>query len=153
MKLILNGTDDSFDVIALSNLFFPRDGFTEEKGKRLTVTRNGDTFEAVLEWNGTRWQSAHKVYQNLHDGERCAIKRACYDVFSEATGIQSPWGILSGVRPVRFYESLLKIYGEKTEETLRDFYLVTQEKIDLCKQTILHQAQARQQNRSRCFLE
>ena len=148
MKLILKGTDDSFDVIALSNLFFPRDGFTEEKGKRLTVTKSGDTFEAVLEWNGTTWSSAHKVYQNLHDGERCAIKRACYDVFSKATSIQSPWGILSGVRPVRFYESLSQLYGEKTEEILRDFYLVTQEKIDLCKQTILHQAQAQQQNRA-----
>ncbi len=146
MKLILKGTDDSFDVIALSNLFFPRDGFTEEKGKILTVTKSENTFEAVLEWNGKRWKSCHSVDEKLHDGERCAIKRACYDVFSEATSIRSPWGLLSGVRPVRFYETLQGIYGAKTEEIMRDSYLVTNEKIDLCKQTILHQADARRKN-------
>ena len=128
LKLILNNTDDSFDIVALSNLFFPRDGFTEEKGKVLTVTRNGDVFEAVFEWNGTVYRSARKIPAEVHDGERCAIKRAAYDVFSEATGIESPWGLLSGVRPIRFYETLTGIYGDKTEEVMAKHYLVTAEK-------------------------
>ena len=147
LKLILNNTDDSFDIVALSNLFFPRDGFTEEKGKVLTVTRNGDVFEAVFEWNGTVYRSARKIPAEVHDGERCAIKRAAYDVFSEATGIESPWGLLSGVRPIRFYETLTGIYGDKTEEVMAKHYLVTAEKIELCRNTIAHQAEARRNNR------
>ena len=146
MKLILNNTDDSFDVVALSNLFFPRDGFTEEKGKLLTVTRTGNEFEAVFQWNGKQYRSVHTVDAALHDGERCALKRAAYDVFSEATGIVSPWGILSGVRPIRFYQALTEIYGEKTEDVMKTFYLVTSEKIDLCKRTIQRQQAAREAN-------
>ncbi len=143
MKLILNNTEDSFDVIALSSLFFPRDGFTEEKGKILTVTRKDDTFEAILEWKEKQYRAAYKIDPDIHDAERCAIKRTAYDVFSQATGIRSPWGILSGVRPVRFYQTLLGIYGDKTEEIMTEAYLVTKEKIDLCKNTILHQTSAR----------
>lgn len=148
MKLILNGTDDSFDIVALSNLFFPRDGFTEEKGKLLTVTRKENRFEAVFEWNGVCYRSSHAVDPAIHDGERCAIKRAAYDVFSEATGIVSPWGILSGVRPIRFYETLKGIYGDDTEKVMQESYLVTPEKIDLCKRTIQRQTDARQKNRT-----
>ncbi|MBO5214238.1 MAG: coproporphyrinogen dehydrogenase HemZ [Clostridia bacterium] len=147
MKLILNGTDDSFDVVALSNLFFPRDGFTEEKGKILTITRKDDSFEAVFAWKSVLYRSIHKIDPALHDGERCAIKRAAYDVFSEATGIQSPWGILSGVRPIRFYETLTGIYGERTDSVLEKSYLVTPEKIDLCKKTLLGQKKAKEENR------
>jgi len=147
LKLILNNTDDSFDVIALSNLFFPRDGFTEEKGKILTISRMEDRFEATLEYNGKRYFSASRIPPEVHDGERCAIKRAAYDVFSEATGIRSPWGLLSGVRPIRFYETLTGIYGEKTEDIMKGHYLVTPEKIELCKQTIARQEAARAENR------
>lgn len=146
MELILHNTEDSFDVIALSNLFFPRDGFTEKKGKTLTVTKKENSFEAVFEWDGSIYRSESMIPDGIHDGERCAIKRAAYDVFSAATGIQSPWGLLSGVRPIRFYETLLGIYGNNTERVMRDYYLVTDEKIELCKNTIAHQEQARNQN-------
>lgn len=148
MELILHNTDDSFDIIALSNLFFPRDGFTEKKGKTLTVTRTEDTFEAVFDWNGRIYHSAQAIPAGIHDGERCAIKRAAYDVFSAATGITSPWGLLSGVRPIRFYETLTGIYGDKTERIMADYYLVTEEKIELCRNTIARQAEARNNNRA-----
>ena len=148
MKLILHNTEDSFDVVALSNLFYPRDGFTEEKGKILTVTRTGDSFEAVFSVNGNTYTSVHKIHPELYDGERCSIKSACYDVFRAATGIESPWGLLSGVRPIRFYETALSRYGEKTDEILQKFYLVTPEKIDLCKRTMEGQEAARAANRT-----
>lgn len=147
MKLILNNTDDTFDIVALSNLFFPRDGFTEEKGKTLTVTRKENSFEAVFSCFGTVYRSERPIPPEIHDGERCAIKRAAYDVFSQATGIQSPWGLLSGVRPIRFYETLTGIYGSDTEKVMRDYYLVTEEKIELCRNTIARQADAREKNR------
>jgi len=147
VKLILNNTDDSFDVVALSNLFFPRDGFTEEKGKTLTVTRKDDSFEAVFTMSGQEFRSSRPIPAEIHDGERCAIKRAAYDVFSAATGIVSPWGLLSGVRPIRFYETLTGIYGDRTESVMQDYYLVTPEKIRLCRDTIARQAEARKNNR------
>ena len=118
MKLILNNTDDSFDVVALSNLFFPRDGFTEEKGKRLTITRTENAFEALFETEHGTYRAKNEINPALHDGERCAIKRAAYDVFSQATGIESPWGILSGVRPIRFFETVRGIYGDNAEEVM-----------------------------------
>ncbi len=146
MKLILNNTDDTFDLVALSTLFFPREGFTEEKGKILTVTRQNDVFEAKFQWKDNTFYAAHRIDPSLHDGERCAIKRAAYDVFCAATGIESPWGILSGVRPIRFYETLTGIYGARTEEIMENAYLVSPEKIELCRDTIAHQATARKLN-------
>ncbi len=147
MKLILKNTENSFDIIALSNLFFPRDGFTEEKGKILTLTKKGNTFEVLLEYNGAKFFGAYPVDDTLHDGERWAIKRAGYEVFSAATGITSPWGILSGVRPVHYYEKLLDIYGEKTDEILEKAYLVAPEKIRLCRETLARQKAAKEANR------
>ncbi len=147
MKLILNNTEDSFDIISLSNLFFPRDGFKEEKGKTMTVTRKGDTFEAVFLRDGKEFRATYTADKQLHDGERWALKRAAYDVFSAATGIVSPWGILSGVRPVHYYEKLLEIYGEHTDELLLRGYLVTPEKVNLCKETVLGQRRAKEENR------
>ena len=148
MKLILQNTEDCFDIVALSNLFYPRDGFTEEKGKILTVTRTDDVFEAVFSVNGKEFRSEHSVHPELYDGERCAIKSACYDVFRDATGIESPWGLLSGVRPIRFYETAQTRYGERTDEILQKYYLVTPEKIDLCKRTMEGQKCAREANRA-----
>ena len=148
MKLILNGTDDSFDVVALSNLFFPRDGFTEEKGKILGITKTENGFEAEFQWNGASYKAFHPIPEEVHDRERCAIKRAAYDVFCQATNITSPWGILSGVRPIRFFETLTGIYGDRTEHIMKEHYLVSPEKIELCKSTIARQAEARENNRS-----
>lgn len=147
MKLILQNTDDSFDIVALSNLFFPRDGFKEEKGKILTVTRTKDRYEAVFTCNGKEYRAAYDAPAEVHDAHRCAIKRAAYDVFGQATGIRSPWGILSGVRPIRFYETLLGIYGDDAARIMTQYYLVTPEKIDLCEQTIRRQRTAREQNK------
>lgn len=147
MKLILNNTDDSFDVVALSTLFFPRDGFTEEKGKILTITKKENSFEAVFQWDSKEYRSERIIKNTLHDAERSAIKHAAYDVFSQATGIESPWGILSGVRPIRFYETLQGIYGDKTESLMESEYGITPQKIALCRETIRQQQQARVLNR------
>lgn len=146
MKLNLIHTDRSFDVVSLCPLFFPRDGFSEEKGKILTVIREEDRYRTVFEWNGTEYTSEYPIRDQILDAERTALKRAVYQVLSKATGITSPWGILSGVRPLRFYETVREAYGAQTADIMEEEYLVDRQKTELCRSVLEQQQAARRAN-------
>lgn len=64
--------------------------------------------------------------------ERRAILSALLQVFQDATGLEQPWGILTGVRPTKLAHNLLLKEGrEKTSQFLQEHYLVTGPKVDL----------------------
>ena len=143
MKLILQGTDRRYDIESLCPLFFPGEGFSEEQGKILTVTRNGNCFRATFQIEQTVTEAEVHVQPGLYDGERAALKRAVYEALQKAIGISSPWGILSGVRPLHFYQSALSCHGTQTEEILEREYLISPEKEELCRDTARQQIRAK----------
>jgi len=80
--------------------------------------------EAVRRHNET-WEDPRRI-------ERRAILSALLQVFQEATGLEQPWGILTGVRPTKLAHNLLMKEGkEKTRQFLQEHYLVTRPKADL----------------------
>ncbi|MDR3072858.1 MAG: coproporphyrinogen dehydrogenase HemZ [Clostridiales Family XIII bacterium] len=70
------------------------------------------------------------------------IKRVLYTMLSEETGHTLDWGILTGVKPLKLYDKLVREYGsvEAAEQRLADFYLLSPVKIHL-----LHEIYSRQQ--------
>lgn len=53
-------------------------------------------------------------------------------LFSELTGIQQPWGTLTGIRPTKLMHQLLQSHGQdEAVQLLQDDYLVQSEKINL----------------------
>ncbi len=65
-----------------------------------------------------------------------AIASCLYKCFIKATGYTPPWGLLTGVRPVKLYSKMLKSQGaEETDEYFSEKLFVSEEKISLCKET------------------
>ncbi len=78
----------------------------------------------------------------MYDYLRCACVRAVYDVCFQATGVRPPWGLLIGVRPVNFYLKMYGLYGENCTDILQNSYLVSPDKIKLCRETVNMRSQS-----------
>lgn len=135
MKIFLSGTDREYDLQCLSLLFFPGSDFSTADGKELFVKIEGKTAEAVFKDGENEYVSTAEVRDEF-DSERLAIKKCAYDVMSEATGITSPWGLLTGIKSALYYGTLKETYGEKAREVFSSRYLVRDDKIDLCEKIL-----------------
>ncbi|WP_281888965.1 coproporphyrinogen III oxidase [Paenibacillus sp. YYML68] len=62
-----------------------------------------------------------------------AVSYGMLEVLGEYTGLEQPWGILTGVRPTKLMHNLMmKNTGiESCKQVLRDEYLVTEPKVEL----------------------
>ncbi len=66
----------------------------------------------------------------------CLIARLLFKVLSEATLLTPSWGIVTGVRPVKLYRSLINQGGEDyASKYFSDKLLVSKEKLELVKIT------------------
>ena len=136
MLLTLSGTDRCHDIQNVCLLFFPLSSFTDEDGKSLSVTFCEDKATAVFIWNGQRFESVRHYEAGRFDAERLCVKRAVYDVLKLATSIDSPWGLLTGIKSAIYLDKLRGVYGQKAEQIMQQDYLVLPEKIELCKKVL-----------------
>ena len=97
MRIYLSGTDREYDLQCLSLLFFPGSDFSSDDGKELSVTVEGNTATAVFKLGENEYTATAEVRDEF-DSARLAVKRCAYDAMSEATGITSPWGLLTGIK-------------------------------------------------------
>lgn len=83
-------------------------------------------------------ENSYKFHENCRDEKKeikNCYKRLIYKVLSQEFNRQQPWGILTGIRPVKIMNELRKdekysdIAAIKSE--IRSKYLISQEKIDL----------------------
>ena len=66
------------------------------------------------------------------------VKYSFYKACSKATGITSPWGTLTGIRPISVYARLLES-GYDAEKLLLKQYLVSNDKLEILKNIYLFQ--------------
>ncbi|WP_276352770.1 coproporphyrinogen III oxidase [Cohnella caldifontis] len=76
--------------------------------------------------------------------ERNTASRALVEALTRETGIVQPWGILTGVRPTKLLHDGLRRgrHREEVRRTLREDYLVTEDKIALMERIVDRQLQA-----------
>lgn len=73
-----------------------------------------------------------------------AVLRVLHDVLEQLTGDRQPWGILSGVRPMKLVH-MMREQGKSSEqirESLRTEYLISEERIELLLEIEGYQVQA-----------
>jgi coproporphyrinogen dehydrogenase HemZ len=73
--------------------------------------------------------------------KRDALKRYLFDMLSNHTGYRPPWGILTGVRPVKMVNGLYAsgLVENEIRMILKDEYAVRADKIDLLMETSKNQ--------------
>lgn len=87
-------------------------------------------------------ESGQTVYFNdCSSDDKNLIKRRIYSFLSQETGKKPPWGILTGVRPVKLTGELFdKLSDEdKIRKELSETYLLSREKADLLIDTYRYQ--------------
>lgn len=130
LKVILKGHESFYGISDILRLFFgnvseDRGNFsvTAEDAPELTLVNtleeNGRSVTSVLE-NGSRYEFDGPV---LEPGRE--VKRSLYMALSDITGIDLPWGCLSGIRPT------LVASEEASASELIDKYLVREDKAAL----------------------
>jgi len=77
-----------------------------------------------------------------------ALGRLLYQALARDTGITPPWGILTGIRPVKLFRDQISQYGkvELAEKAFSNDFLVTPAKIELAKHTEGYEQAIMEQN-------
>lgn len=135
MRIYLSGTDREYDLQCLALLFFPGSDFSSDDGKELTVSVDGKKATAVFRLGENEYTAAAEVRDEF-DSERLAVKRCAYDAMSEATGITSPWGLLTGIKSALYYGALKEAHGDNARKVFSERYLVRDDKIELCEKIL-----------------
>ncbi len=117
--------DFLYDIHSLVKSFFPED--------EVSIYTDGDTekCEAVRD---LCIRVEIPEYTNRKDAKD-SLKRSIYEMLSDLTGQQLPWGTLSGIRPTKIPMKMME-EGKSSEEIrsyLRDNYYTSDEKITLAE--------------------
>ncbi|MBQ7904008.1 MAG: coproporphyrinogen dehydrogenase HemZ [Oscillospiraceae bacterium] len=140
MQLLLVNYDTHYEIEQLSRMFF----------RQLTVSKHTSTpalpekdyilieksetgFDISIDTDGKQDKTSVTIDP---DGakEEMQLCTAAYKLYEKVLGHGLPWGVLTGVRPVRLMRNLYKT-EEKLQDVIEKFrntYLVSDEKIQLC---------------------
>lgn len=143
MKLIFSGNDYKYELEAAAKIFFPAQKFEfafdsfdlPEKDFlffRKKQFKNYCLLYVYADVNGVRCRKAARDFCMPAD-KQCEeqLARLMYLALNKLTGKTSEWGILTGVRPVKRVNALIK-EGKNEEEIsriLKEKYYVSDEKI------------------------
>ncbi|SCI03990.1 Oxygen-independent coproporphyrinogen-III oxidase 2 [uncultured Clostridium sp.] len=146
LNVILKGHDFKYEVAELIKLFTTQFNFVDNKQVGMTLENsvvyyNDKVFSKTvyLENYQVIYDSLdHRSIEGLSEQEvkkvtKETIKRSMYNVLMKKFKSYVPWGILTGIRPVKIVHTLLdkNLSDEEIRENLKTNYLISDEKIDL----------------------
>lgn len=138
MILVNENHGFSYDTENLAEIFFPYEKIkmfeympqNERDDIIVRTSVSDDIVTVTADIRGKKCRLSEKLFPD--SDRKNALSVLFYRVLSEATGDSYPWGILYGVRPARFYHSLVKKYSEnQAKRILREKFLVSNDKISL----------------------
>ncbi len=138
MRIYITGLPSGYQVEHLARVFFPGAQLLTEKPEakdRADLIRahcGKKHFWAALRQNG-RLYSCREVRKADDPRPDHTLAALLYRLLRKATGIRPPWGMMTGVRPVRLIHDARR--AGKTEAEIQDLFLghfdCTPEKFDL----------------------
>ncbi len=145
MILYICGHNFRYELENICRLFFPFEKITvsdtteQSDGRSVTAirtTENGETVLTVTFDDGNIHKADSRTVNSLADGfdDECERLFAVmlYGIFSEYTGTQPKWGILTGVRPGKLMRRMADSEGEENARRwFTEKLLVSDEKVDL----------------------
>lgn len=127
--------------------------FTEETPAHITITieleekKGGLRARAILEEAGAykTYESCYRRTVTAESGSkeyrrqiRQVISHSLLHVLQQYTGVEQPWGILTGIRPTKLLHASVRegVPTSDAHHTLRENYLIREEKIRLMQQIV-----------------
>lgn len=144
--IVLKGHDFKYEVSELIKLFTSEFRMIDTRDCMMVVENslffyNDKVFSKTVYCENYNEINEHVEYRSLEglcERERKkvikeTIKRSMFKILEKKFRITPPWGILTGIRPVKIVHSLLddNFSDEQIREKLTNDYLISDEKIDL----------------------
>ena len=140
MQLFLINYDTHYEIEQLSRMFFR--GLTVEKLAEkpelpqqdyILIEKTDAGFDISVNFGGTEAED-NVVYLPEGPKEEMQLCLGAYKLYEKVCGSGLPWGVLTGVRPVRLMRNIFAAEKdlEAVQEKFRKDYLVSEEKIQLC---------------------
>ncbi len=156
MNLYVKNHTFWFELENLTRLFFPNE--------KISVFKEFDKTEVPFVYSGLTDKIRISVSINGYTNERTAPKadtnekneliasQLLYNILCDFTGITQPWGMLTGVRPVKLLRKLSLKHGrEEAHRILKEDYFVSDEKLRLASVTEVNEKKILDLSRSDSF--
>lgn len=141
MKIYIKNHPFHYEIENISRLFFPYEKLQVEKSNFLTLekpyiqTEISSNIQVTVNFENYQNSLTENKTENDKKNEEI-ICSLLFKLLTDFTGITMPWGMITGVRPVKYFRSIME---EKGEEYASDFfknsYFVTDSKLDLARTT------------------
>lgn len=153
MPIVLIGNSFKYEIESICKLFFHTERFIfsdkaeDAKGESFIiagVNRGEDTVLSVY----VRLNGGENVSRNCRlplDADDKTVEmelcRLIYGILSSKTGITPPWGLMTGIRPVKKVTELIGqgLSREEIEKRLTDKYQISRKKLKLAYETAVNQ--------------
>ncbi len=137
MKLCLIGHNFRYELEKLIRIFMPFEKIefydTAVSGESYALTVVEDNMaRAELNLSGKNFSCEKVLESNDPKVQELMLALCLYDCFVRLTNYKPQWGILTGVRPAKLYSRL----GEGAELYFKNSLMVSDKKINLCKNTV-----------------
>ncbi|MDE7389390.1 MAG: coproporphyrinogen dehydrogenase HemZ [Lachnospiraceae bacterium] len=145
MKIYIKNHNYHYEIENLTRIFFPNDKLevTREQTELLEIpyiytelsqgeSENKVSVSVCIDGETA---SAEKLVSGNEDAE-LTMALALFEILKGITNINPPWGVLTGVRPIKLFRRLAKDGGlNSAKETFLNNFKVSQEKTDLSVET------------------
>ncbi len=153
MPIVLIGNSFKYEIEAVCKLFFHTsrfsfsDNITDAKGDSFIIAEvknSGNKLEllASVKLNDNTESSAitlsENTEKNIAEHELC---RLIYHILCRKTGIYPPWGLMTGIRPVKKVIELIQqgFSHNQTEKILTEHFELSPKKFSLAYETAINQ--------------
>lgn len=151
--LVFRGHPFGYEVQATAKVFIPgvrfvlcEDGIQPEDVPNCIITEireeNGLRLQVTAVLDGKTGEKSCTLPADAAAAKQeLSLCRLLYDLLQEMTGYTPPWGLLTGIRPVRKVIQCLDagMTPEQAAASLREQYLISEEKMQLAVDTALVQ--------------
>ena len=141
MKLYIKNHTFHYEMENLIRLFFPNEKIEVIKenydilSEPYVYSEVSDKIYVQVGINGFNKSDSLELVDDEIENER-RMAELIFNFLTEHTGVKQPWGILTGVRPVKLLRRLMEEEGLiNAIEHFRNKFFVTNEKIALAKRT------------------
>ena len=146
MYILIDGISSRYEYEKLARVFFPDQKMNEAESNdpdalRIEVRWQGRALSSRLKLGDSEYyDEATAPTDKADDKNYCELTVAqllCRQLI-QLTGFTPPWGLLTGIRPMKLLRMLTREYGrEEAERRFHDDYLVSDKKIALSRRTIM----------------
>ena len=156
MNLYVKNNNFHFELENLTRLFFPDEKINVYREEQKTVTpyilaELADRVTVKAEINGFVSELSAPLGSDDNSNELITVQ-LLYKILCRYSGINQPWGLLTGVRPVKLFRKVCEESGvDKAKQTFLDEFFVSREKLNLAFDTEQHEKRILELSKPKSF--